>query len=60
MGENQCPHCGHITTGFELVEYEIRKYVHDRGLAVKCNDIFGEEIMQEIIAAEMPTYTDLL
>jgi len=22
MGEHQCPHCGHITTGFEQQEWE--------------------------------------
>ena len=29
MGEHQCPHCGHITTGFEQQEFEIAKKASD-------------------------------
>lgn len=25
MGVHQCPHCGHITTGFENQEFDARK-----------------------------------
>lgn len=29
MGEHQCPHCGHITTGFEQAEFEAKKAIDD-------------------------------
>lgn len=29
MGEHQCPHCGHITTGFEQAEFDAMKAIDD-------------------------------
>ena len=25
MGESQCPHCGHVVSGFEQVEFEVKQ-----------------------------------